>query len=153
MKNIENNRLIAEFMAFQTRTDAVDDRVLAYYVGNVIKNADNSKNENEENVFHPEDMRFDTDWNWLIEVVEKIKKLDYSLNMQYLSCQGYIVSNKGYNAINNHIEIAIVSSIPNKFASKPPTAENPIFVSEFDCPKEALYNLVLRFIKWYNEKK
>ena len=71
MERVENNRLIAEFMAFQTRTDAVDDRVLAYYVGDVIKNADNSKNENEENVFHPEDMQFDTDWNWLMSVVEK----------------------------------------------------------------------------------
>ena len=84
MKNIENNRLIAEFMAFQTRTDAVDDRVLAYYVGNVIKNADNSKNENEENVFHPEDMRFDTDWNWLMEVMDKILNVSLKLDTMEL---------------------------------------------------------------------
>lgn len=86
MKNIENNRLIAEFMAFQTRTDAIDDRVLAYYVGNVIKNADNSKNKNEENVFHPEDMRFDTDWNWLMEVVEKIESLSFDVVINYNIC-------------------------------------------------------------------
>ena len=72
MKNPPNNKLIAEFMGFETHTDVVDDRTLAYYVGDVIK-ADNSDNENEDDVFHPDDMQFHTSWDWLMPVIEKIE--------------------------------------------------------------------------------
>ena len=78
----ENNRLIAEFMGFQTQTDAVDDRVLAYYIGDVI-NADNSENENEENVFHPDDMKFHTSWDWLMPVVSKITNQEKYIGLMH----------------------------------------------------------------------
>jgi hypothetical protein len=66
----KQSKLISEFMGFKTHTDAVDDRTLAYYVGDVIK-ADNSANENEDDVFHPEDMQFHTSWDWLMPVVNE----------------------------------------------------------------------------------
>ena len=72
MKNESNNKLIAEFMGFETQTDAVDNSTFAYYVGDVIK-ADNSDNENEDDVFHPDDMQFHTSWLWLKPVIEKIE--------------------------------------------------------------------------------
>ena len=69
---MENNKLIAEFMEFPTHTDAVDDRTIAYYVGESIMHTDNTENENDYDVFHPDDMQFHTSWDWLMPVVEKI---------------------------------------------------------------------------------
>ena len=67
----KDNKLIAEFMGFPTQTDVVDDRTKAYYVGDIIT-TDNTDNENEDGVFHPDDMRFHNSWDWLMPVVEKI---------------------------------------------------------------------------------
>ncbi len=71
-----NNKLIAEFMEFPTHTDAVDDRTIAYYVGESIMHTDNTENENDCDVFHPNDMQFHTSWDWLMPVVEKIYSID-----------------------------------------------------------------------------
>jgi hypothetical protein len=72
----KESKRIVEFMKFPPHTDAVDDRTLAYYVGDVIK-ADNSHNENEDDIFHPEDMQFHTSWSWLMPVVEScFERLD-----------------------------------------------------------------------------
>ena len=68
---MENNKLIAEFMGFPTQSDAIDERTLAYYIGDSIINADNTNNENEDNVFHPDDMKFNSSWDWLMPVVEE----------------------------------------------------------------------------------
>lgn len=72
---MNNNKLIAEFMEFPTHTDAVDDRTIAYYVGESIMHTDNTENENDCDVFHPDDMQFHTSWDWLMPVVEKIESL------------------------------------------------------------------------------
>tara|TARA_R110000772_G_scaffold197617_1_gene308385 strand:- start:245 stop:550 length:306 start_codon:yes stop_codon:yes gene_type:complete len=69
---MNDNKLIAEFMGFPHRTDAVDDRTIAYYVGEVIINTDNTENENEDDVFHPDDMQFHSSWDWLTPVISKI---------------------------------------------------------------------------------
>jgi len=75
----KDNKLIAEFMGFPTQTDVVDDRTKAYYVGDIIT-TDNTDNENEDGVFHPDDMRFHKSWDWLMPVVEKIYQLDSNAN-------------------------------------------------------------------------
>ena len=69
---MEENKLIAEFMEFPTHTDAVDDRTIAYYVGESIMHTDNTENENDYDVFHPDDMQFKTSWEWLMPVVIEI---------------------------------------------------------------------------------
>ena len=74
---MNKNKLIAEFMEFPTHTDAVDDRTIAYYVGESIMHTDNTENENDCDVFHPDDMQFHTSWDWLMPVVEKIFSLGY----------------------------------------------------------------------------
>ena len=68
-----SNKLIAEFMGFPTHTDAVDDRTIAYYVGESIMHTDNTENDNDYDVFHPDDMQFHTSWDWLMPVVEEIE--------------------------------------------------------------------------------
>ena len=124
MENTENNRLIAEFMEFPTKTDAVDDRVLAYYIGDIIKNADNSKNENEKDVFHPEDMQFHTDWNWLMKVIRKIEELGNDVLIT-----------------TNYIQISFDEG------------EQFIVIDDLNIKIDSVYNAVVEFIKWYNEKK
>tara|TARA_R110002096_G_C14034958_1_gene671575 strand:- start:4 stop:339 length:336 start_codon:yes stop_codon:yes gene_type:complete len=74
---MEDNKLIAEFMEFPTHTDAVDDRTIAYYVGESIMHTDNTENENDCDVFHPDDMQFQTSGEWLKPVVEKIEDYLY----------------------------------------------------------------------------
>ena len=77
----KTNKLIAEFMGFPTHTDAVDDRTIAYYVGESIMHTDNTENDNDYDVFHPDDMQFHISWDWLMPVVIKIsRKIDKPLD-------------------------------------------------------------------------
>jgi len=124
-----NNKLMAEFMGFQKTS-------IGWY------DAEEYLLFEKDNTF--DTLKFDTDWNWLMAVLEKIKGLGYSIDIKYLSCYGGIM-------LNNQIEVAYVGSIPNEYVSNPPTAEYPMYVNEFKCPKDALYNLIVRFIKWYNK--
>ena len=70
----KTNKLIAEFMGFPTHTDAVDDRTIAYYVGESIMHTDNTENDNDYDVFHPDDMQFHISWDWLMPVVQKCRQ-------------------------------------------------------------------------------
>ena len=58
-------------MGFPTQTDVVDDRTLAYYVGESIIHTDNTEHENGDDVFHPDDMQFHISWDWLMPVISK----------------------------------------------------------------------------------
>lgn len=75
MKNqeiIENNRLIAEFMGFNTSPSGE-----LYHV--VINN-------NHLGYFHPATMLFHNSWDWLMPVIDKITSLDeYSKYVDYTS--------------------------------------------------------------------
>jgi len=75
---MNNNKLIAEFMGYPPMTDAVDDRTIAYDVGGSVMNINNTHNENDDNVFHPDDMKFHTSWDWLMPVIENIDHLQYA---------------------------------------------------------------------------
>ena len=102
MKTIEKNKLIAEFMGYpKHKIDFVGKRL----------NFENSKH----NTYHK-------DWNWLIEVVEKIESLGYRMEIVKHICRIYL-SNK------------------------------ETIVNSENTPKiEAVYNAVVEFIKWYNNK-
>ena len=129
---------------------SADLALIGEFMGVIFYDTQNQYYDSINGLFVGSILHYDTDYNLLIEVVEKIKKLGYKVKMELLSTNGYVYKIKDYNSIDNHIELASVGSIPNKYVSDPPTAEYPMFVAEFKCPKEALYNLLLRFIKWYN---
>ena len=124
---MENNKLIAEFMGFSTQSDAVDDRTLAYYVGDSIINADNTNNENEDNVFHPEDMKFNSSWDWLMSVVERIENFGYEFIIVESRC--YVKHNTDHSIE----ELFHIETIGSKI--------------------DTTYKAVLKFINNYNKKQ
>ena len=96
------NKLIAEFMDFETQSDFLDDRTTAYYVGNVII-ANNSLNENDDDVFHPDDMRFHKEWNWLMPVIERIEQHHKGVPRQLINMSLYSRINEVYFAVIDYI--------------------------------------------------
>ena len=97
MKNTtENNKLLAEFLGFELTTN---------------------KGLKQLPKFH-------SDWNWLMQVVEKIESLGYNIDtMKYQSSQFCGIYRDGKIIYTNYCETKI----------------------------EAVYNACLEFVKWYNK--
>jgi hypothetical protein len=102
----ENNKLIAEFMKYGVFEHFTNTHVF----GRV---------RNEELLFH-------SDWNWLMEVVEKIESLKFSILIGKNTC--VIEQTYGKIALN-------------------------LGVSKGKTKIEAVYNACVEFIKWYNQNK
>ena len=120
MKNIiENNKLIAEFMG-------VFDKILS--TGNIHSWSDApfyyTTEDTKEKVIKNicKYSKYDSDWNWLMQVVEKIEKLKCTVVIEKNICRIH----KG----GLHFGHAY----------------------KFETKIEAVYNACLEFIKWYNEK-
>lgn len=76
MNPIENNKLLAEFLGAK-QYDAEDDFVYFDETDNIFSN----------DTISLKSLKFNTDWNWLMQVVEKIESLDiyYSKYIDYNS--------------------------------------------------------------------
>jgi|TARA_E500000305_G_scaffold94043_1_gene82821 hypothetical protein len=101
---MKDNKLIAEFMGYPPMTDVVDDRTIAYDVGGSVMNINNTHNENDDNVFHPDDMKFHTSWDWLIPVVNKIEMECEGVPIQLLDCNLYSEIGEVYQAVVEFIK-------------------------------------------------
>lgn len=121
----ENSILIAEFMGGNIDPDA------KYWLENL-------KLPNNETRFHIEQGKYNSDWNWLMEVVEKIK----SLGFRYIC---YLTDEKSYVTFSNYTEEQINSNVFIGSNGKGYETENN--------PIEAVYNACVEFIKWYNQQK
>lgn len=99
----ENNKIIAEFMGVSKSKIEAKGKIL---------NFENSK----YNTYHK-------DYNWLMEVVEKIEALQFTIDIDGVSC--YIYSND-----DNGINVTRINK----------------------TKKEAVYNACVEFIKWYNKQ-
>jgi hypothetical protein len=110
-----NNKLIAEFMGI----NHLDD-------DKYINNLKEMKAEGLyfEQGYMTSELKFDTDWNWLMPVVERIElDMGFDVYIHYNNC----TITDGENAFENEAE-------PNQ----------KIY---------ATYQSVVEFIKWYNENK
>lgn len=122
--NTENNKIIAEFMGFEQYP--IQNKSNGYII-----------NFNDGNVPYKlcaGSLEFHSDWNWLMEVVEKIEKIQRSK-----------WSKNTYPCIS-------ISAISCKISFYGNTEE---IISNIIRPskKQAIYDACVEFIKWYNKKK
>jgi len=119
MNTTENNKLIAEFMGYKVETDL--------YGGIPV-------NGMKTITVRTDSLKFHSDWNWLMEVVEKIEATEdptqkgvfasVEINKKYTRINCYYCRNRNYyNVTKNGSKI------------------------------EATYNACIAFINWYNEQK
>jgi len=111
MKHMEDNKLIAEFIGgWKERNYFVIETPFFKSLGGCI--------------FAPSELKFDSDWNWLMEVVEKIQNVDK----------------------NNYIKIDTYHTFISVLNKKQ--------IERRDGNKLlSTYNACVEFIKWYNQNK
>jgi hypothetical protein len=114
MNTTENNKLIAEFMGWKLgHPELLELRWSDEWF-------DGRDKKTTKGFLH-----FDTDWNWLMEVVEKIESL---------------CSNRGFEISARFVHIRVNNNLTISSGVK----DNRI---------EAVYNVCIEFIKWYNQQK
>ena len=126
----ENNKIIAEFMGKEWNK--------SFFAGVSIINPSNIT------------YKFDTDWNWLMEVVEKIESLDINKFSKQLGREDVKpIEGKFYLTVfDNQAEfLASVYYWQHDNNIKGLKKENG------NSKIEAVYNACVEFIKWYNENK
>lgn len=104
---IENNKIIADFIGWEK------------YSHDRYSNIKNFK------IYYCEDLKFHSDWNWLMEVVEKIESLNYTTDVQNIIGLGHYF--RIYSA-----------------------GADVITVRDYDTKIKSVYRGCLEFIKWYN---
>ena len=108
MNTTENNKIIVEFMKWDILND------MTYSKATKGKWVELDK------------LKFHSNWNWLMEVVEKIESLGYWIEI--------------LGGVHNVCRIGITNNI-----------EDFIYLDN-ETKIEAVYMAVVEFIKWYNEK-
>jgi type I restriction-modification system DNA methylase subunit len=84
----------------------------------------------DKNAFAVEDLQFHSDWNWLMEAVEFIEKLNnYFIQIEEKSC--YVYDTSKFDNIQT----------------------NAFIIKDADTKKEAVFTAVSDFAKLYNEGK
>ena len=128
---MENNELFAEFLEWKKNEDGTFESPSKFFWED--KHAHMSWNVVRYD-WKPSNMLFDVDWNWLMEVVEKIEN-------QYRS-----------KFSKNTFPCVSISSICCKisfYGNYEEVITNIIRPTKI----EAVYQACLEFIKWYNENK
>ena len=119
----ENNKIIAEFMGWEIKnySTPISDIVTPY--GQLTETQ----------------LKFNSDWNWLMEVVEKIESLE--------DTERFEITNSGVNI--THYQTKEVKFIYNGYH----TNKGMYLLTEkaVDTKIEAVYMAVVEFIKWYNK--
>ena len=116
MKNLENNRLIAEFMNYNLE---------------IVNNEVYFTHDDMLESLSDEELHFDTDWDWLMTVVDKIENYNEFTSVLFYPNSCTIIKSREFSADDNYFEISIDSF----------------------TKIEAVHEAVLEFIKWYNENE
>ncbi len=124
MNTTENNKIIAEFLGWSKKINKEEEEIPFYNLPIKFRNPNGIKE------YIPiEGFIFESDWNWLMEVVEKIESLG-----------GAVCIGNG----NCVMIIFYLTDVMGESYSK--TRE---LIGETKI--EAVYNACVEFIKWYNE--
>ena len=118
MKNTtENNKLIAEFLG------EIKQPFEFPQFGYINSMGD------WKDTFFDNQLKFHSDWNWLMQVVEKIESLGYNIDTMKVDITKYQSSQFCGIYIDGKI----------------------IYTNYCETKIEAVYNACLEFIKWYNK--
>lgn len=126
MKTEETNKIIAEFLGWKNHLKN----------GSTTKVFLNNKeyiqdweyiNEEKELLITPIEMKFHNDWNWLMEVVEKIESLDGNIHI-----------------CNNDVFV----HFPKRCRKLIRVNGERLKINRI----EAVYNACVTFIEWYNKQ-
>lgn len=137
MNTTENNKLIAEFMGAKEIITETTHRIYKEFeMYGIIESIEDR--EDTKHFYQPEEMLFNSDWNWLMEVVEKIE----SLKSPY---DGFSWSVEPFSVLINRNNVYIQVD-----AGK----SDDISFPDMHCKTkiEMVYNTCVEFIKWYNEQ-
>lgn len=121
---IENNKLIAKFMGWKIweHNNGLDLCVIPEFF------VPEDIMHNIYDVISPEEMRFKSSWDWIFPVLKKIKSCGCIVEISFcfnIECRICIIGDKQEKAINIYSEL------------------NGI---------EGVYDCIIQFIKYYNEK-
>jgi hypothetical protein len=118
MNKQESNKLLAEFMGCYQNNEG--------FWG--FENTPNHKTWNNDRFL--DCTKYDTDWNWLIEIVEKI--------------ESFVDENKHakYNFITEQSFVEIIDN----------NTSDTIVEIDRDTKMEATYNACVQFVQWYNNQ-
>ena len=132
MKTLENNKLIAEFLGYIDNGCSED-----VFLIHPITNYD----------VEISSLKYHEDWNWLMEVVEKIE----SLNLGNTTIKTVFSEEDLY--INSNVSFLIMyKECYVNFFGEMKVYENWISVTECNSKIEAVYTACVEFIKWYNNQ-
>lgn len=144
----ENNKIIAEFMNFPKITNVRDSESGKYY---------DYWLPHQDCVF-VRDLIFHLDWNWLMEVVEKIETTSFDITQTkpYLNNKDrfkgttslygeFIIGYDDREEFKGWTSYIALGTLPSIIIKD--------FENRFNTKIEAYYNACLEFIKWYNENK
>lgn len=141
MKNADTNKLIAEFLGYAPDEDGMYlmEELVIDHVTDTYEFDEENNNRGEVTIregvtktgFYPQEMEFNTNWNWLMAVVDRIEGLEDKnrcarFNVNVVQCFVEIVDNENSNEL---VEV---------------DGQNRM---------DAIYKAVVGFIKWYNVKE
>jgi hypothetical protein len=110
MNTEENNKLIANFMGLNLYRSKWYKSTLA----------------TEKIICKENELQYHSDWNWLMEVVDKIESLDFNFN----------ITSRDATVLKNHGAIY----------------QTLIYRIDGTKKIKAVYNTCVEFIKWYNQQ-
>lgn len=116
---IENNKLIAAFMGYDNYVKPISSNGICVF---------NDHKGNRR--VAPNYAEFNSSWNWLMPVVDKIERLGYGTRMDYHRASMYGVT---------------------IFVMKRGLINAIIHVAKQDSRLTSVYLAVVEFIKWYNK--
>ena len=137
------NELIAEFMAYNkydTQHGAIDGNpnIVNYYnIKEIPSNSDGMDWHSQHNLM------FDTSWDWLMPVVEKISQYVYETRVDNNGYKDVIIQDRAYPRTFGMIDSG----------GKWMVRINRMHLEQEDTLIKATYKSVVEFIKWYNENK
>ncbi len=136
------------------------NKLIVSFLDNKVKQIEGTLNQifllgtNTEFVdtFWSETIKYHSSWDWLMPVVEKIEKIGYSTSFKTYYCR---INSKGGN-YDNYIAWINFSDEEYSISRHLISDFDSIFLyhsKEKLTKLEAIYIIVIEFIKWYNGKE